>query len=563
MTKLQTISPLQTDALTETFRQLQGRVTELGLNLSIWNVQRRCTGRLCLNCEFCRTIHNASRSSLSKASREVVERVIATAEPVITSNEVGCSLIGLPIRHRRKLSGVMIACWPTIEMLDEERLARMCDRIHLDHGVMTNLAEEACRYHENYAGTMVNVLGWLIKDQQNLSTASGELSTLSTNLANTYEELSLVYCISGSMRVTQNPREFLQNACDELLEVMNLSAVAVVVHPRESDKRNELVVTAGQIDLDDTQLKLLVAQRLAKNPEANANPQVNNNFAQSSAAFEAFDESFTANIENLITVPLVCEEGNIGMLMGINKLSGDFDSVDLKLVSSIGSQAAAFLTNSRLYDDLRDLMMGVLHALTASIDAKDPYTCGHSRRVAQLSKILAEACGLGQDKVQRIYMSGLLHDVGKIGVSEAILRKPGRLTDEEFRLIMRHPAKGAEIMSGIKQLEDIVAGILTHHEHPDGHGYPNALSGTQIPLEGLIVGLADSFDAMTSGRTYRKALSIEEVIEEIKINSGTQFDPDLVETFLKMDLEVLLKELYEPANNKVADCFSGDTPRWK
>lgn len=299
MTKLQTISPLQTDALAETFRQLQGRVAELGLNLSIWNVQRRCAGRLGPNCEFCRIVHNSSRSSLSKVSREVVERVIATAEPVITSNEIGCSLIGLPIRHRRKLSGMMVACWPTMEMLDEERMARMCDRIHLDRSVMTNLAEETCRYHENYAETMVNVLGWLIKDQQNLSTARGELATLSTNLANTYEELSLVYCISGSMRVTQNPREFLQNACDELLEVMNLSAAAVVVHPREPNKGNGFVVTAGQIDLDDAQLELLVTQRLAKNPEANASPHVDNNFAQLS---DMLDKDFTANVKNLITV---------------------------------------------------------------------------------------------------------------------------------------------------------------------------------------------------------------------------------------------------------------------
>jgi HD-GYP domain-containing protein (c-di-GMP phosphodiesterase class II) len=242
-------------------------------------------------------------------------------------------------------------------------------------------------------------------------------------------------------------------------------------------------------------------------------------------------------------VPLISDRKPIGVLIGFNKCSGDFDSIDLKLISSIGSQTAIFLEYSRLYADMEDLLMGVLHAMTASIDAKDPYTCGHSQRVALISKRLAEACDLSADRVQRIYLAGLLHDVGKIGVPESLLRKPGKLTPEEYDMVKNHPVIGAKILGGIRQLEDVLVGIIAHHERLDGKGYPNGLKGEAVPLEGRILGLADCFDAMTSDRTYRKRLSLEETAEEIRRNVGTQLDAVLVEKLLSMDLKVFMDEL--------------------
>jgi putative two-component system response regulator len=220
--------------------------------------------------------------------------------------------------------------------------------------------------------------------------------------------------------------------------------------------------------------------------------------------------------------------------------------VDLKLMSSIGSQAAVFLANYRLYADLQELLMGVLHALTSSIDAKDPYTSGHSHRVAILSRRLAERSGFDSARADRIYMAGLLHDVGKIGVPESVLCKPGRLTDDEYRIIKEHPAIGAKIIGGVRQLSDLAVGVLTHHERPDGRGYPQGLKGDQMPVEGRIIGLADCFDAMTTDRTYRAALPLEAVVEEIRKNAGTQFDARLAEKFLAMDLASVLVELREP-----------------
>jgi HD-GYP domain-containing protein (c-di-GMP phosphodiesterase class II) len=245
-------------------------------------------------------------------------------------------------------------------------------------------------------------------------------------------------------------------------------------------------------------------------------------------------------VHNLLAVPLTTEDSSVGVLIALNKRSGDFDSVDLKLVKSIGTQTAVFLEYTRLYTDMKELLMGVLHALTASIDAKDPYTCGHSHRVAEISRRLAQAAGLPAEKVQRIYLTGLLHDIGKIGVPESVLRKPGKLTAEEYELVKAHPAIGARILGGIRQFDDVRVGILTHHERLDGLGYPRGLAGDQVPLEGRIICLADSLDAMTSDRTYRPALSPEAAAEEIRRVAGTQVDPALAEMLLNTDLAAVL-----------------------
>jgi putative nucleotidyltransferase with HDIG domain len=198
-----------------------------------------------------------------------------------------------------------------------------------------------------------------------------------------------------------------------------------------------------------------------------------------------------------------------------------------------------------LYADLQDLLMGVLHALTATIDAKDPYTCGHSQRVAMLSKLLAQRVGFPPAKVQELYLAGLLHDIGKIGVPEQVLCKEGRLTDEEYGSMKRHPSIGAKILQGIRQLDEVIVGILTHHERPDGKGYPQRLSGAQVPIEGRIVGLADVFDAMTSDRTYRKAMQLNVVLAEIRRCAGTQFDPLLVDLLMTFDFTKLMKDLHQ------------------
>lgn len=557
MEQSQKTSSRTLDALAGAFKQIRARMDRLGLNLSLWDAEGNPTGQFTPTCGFCKAVYNSHGGPCMPAAQNVGTQVASQAKPVAGSSEIGCSIIGVPVYKRRRLAGAVVACFPTTQMLDEESMARMCDRLCLDREVMSHLAVGACRHEAGRSKYLINVLDWLVQDQQGLQVAEGELATLSTNLANTYEELSLVYAISGSMRVTQKPRQFLQRVCDELLEVVSLAGATAVVYQRDESDEEEIVVTAGEIGLDDSQVKLLVYNELEPRFAKSARTHVDNNFVPPS------DGRFGRHIRNLVAVPMVAEDYHIGMLVGINKLTGEFDSVDMKLISSVGDQAAVFLANHRLYADLQDLLMGVLHALTASIDAKDPYTCGHSQRVARIAKRLAQECGFSAERAEQVYLAGLLHDIGKIGVPERILCKAGRLTEQEYDIMKRHPLLGAKILAGIRRLKDMIVAIRTHHERPDGTGYPGGMVGQEVPIEGLIIGLADAFDSMTSDRTYREALSLEDVIKEIRKHTGTQFDPEVVQSFLTINLEAFLKELQDPAGTDTQQNLTGEVGQCK
>ncbi len=217
-------------------------------------------------------------------------------------------------------------------------------------------------------------------------------------------------------------------------------------------------------------------------------------------------------------------------------------TVEVRGAMEIADLSTSFNRMSRsieqAMDDLRkaarenhDLFLSSVRALAAAIDAKDPYTRGHSERVARYSVAIARAMELPAEDIRRVRLSALLHDVGKIGIDDRILRKPTALTDEEFEIMKQHPAKGAAIMSAIPQLADIIPGMKYHHEKWEGGGYPDNLKGEQIPMQARIVSVADTFDAMTTTRPYQKAMEISYVIQRIQSLSGTRFDPK-VTTFL-------------------------------
>jgi HD-GYP domain-containing protein (c-di-GMP phosphodiesterase class II) len=192
------------------------------------------------------------------------------------------------------------------------------------------------------------------------------------------------------------------------------------------------------------------------------------------------------------------------------------------------------------------MFAGTVLALINAIDAKDPYTRGHSDRVATFARILAEAASLPEDLVQRSYLCGIVHDLGKIGVPESVLCKPGRLTDDEFALIKAHPEIGHRILRDIPQLHEVLPGVLEHHEKWDGSGYPNRLAGESISMLGRIVCIADCFDAMTSARVYRPGRPVPEVLAEIDRCAGTHFDPELAKAFVAIPLDRLMPHVASP-----------------
>jgi putative nucleotidyltransferase with HDIG domain len=181
---------------------------------------------------------------------------------------------------------------------------------------------------------------------------------------------------------------------------------------------------------------------------------------------------------------------------------------------------------------------GTVSALILTIDAKDHYTHNHSNRVAKLSCSIARAMGVSEQTVKEIGNAASIHDIGKIGIEENILRKNGKLSAEEYTEIKKHPAIGVRIVQSIPFLEDAMPVIKHHHERHDGTGYPDGLTGDQIPLSARIVIVADAIDAMMSNRPYRDALTMEKVFNELRENAGTQFDPDIVDIIEKGDISL-------------------------
>ncbi|MBR2069240.1 MAG: HD domain-containing protein [Candidatus Gastranaerophilales bacterium] len=192
-------------------------------------------------------------------------------------------------------------------------------------------------------------------------------------------------------------------------------------------------------------------------------------------------------------------------------------------------------SKSLILKDLKELFYKTIKSIASALDAKDPYTHGHSMRVTLYSIILARELGVPNSELEMVETAGLLHDIGKIAIPTSILCKPGKLDDEEFAIMKSHPVNSEKLIASIKKLHDISPGVKHHHERWDGRGYPDHLAGEGIPYSARIIALADTYDAMTSTRSYRKALAHEVAIEEISKCAGTQFDPVLAQKFVEIE----------------------------
>jgi putative nucleotidyltransferase with HDIG domain len=269
------------------------------------------------------------------------------------------------------------------------------------------------------------------------------------------------------------------------------------------------------------------------------NPHSRNYSIRSSRPAGLPEGEFSYFNRSAITVPLRSEplakdqaevhEHVLGGLMVLNKPRAAFQEEDAQLVRILADQASTFLQIAEMYESSEELFLGVIKSLITAIDAKDPYTQGHSQRVSDYSVLIAQELGLDETLVNDIRIGSLLHDIGKIGISDSILLKNGTLNIAENELMREHPRTGANILSQVKLLDPMRPAILEHHERLDGSGYPAKLTDKQISWMGRIVAVADVFDAMTSNRPYRLALSVPEVLAYLHEKAGILFDAPCVE----------------------------------
>ena len=415
-----------------------------------------------------------------------------------------------------------------------EELQRFCSEHELDYTSIERVARSS-RRDSDY---LEDMLMKFAEEFESFDEATRQVEMVSTQLAQTYEELVLLYNMSTNMQVTQSNSTYLQMACDQITQMVNVEGIAIFLE-KEVDYNRQLMLVAGSgvISVDQTIIDVLnvrLTEELSNGTEALLDSDVDGSFKY----------DWPDQIKNIIAVGLHSNEKVIGLMVATNIIGKpDFDSIEVKLFNSVANQCAVFVENGRLFGDLKELFIGTLKTLANSIDAKDQYTRGHSERVAFISRWIAERLmdshSINEDYVHKVYLAALLHDIGKIGIDEKVLRKSGALTDEERSQIISHPRIGATILGDIKQMSDVVQGVVSHHERVDGKGYPAGLSGDRFPLMGKIISIADSFDAMTSKRVYRNAMSMQRALDEIEKGLGTQFDAEVGKVFLNSDVRKL------------------------
>ena len=286
--------------------------------------------------------------------------------------------------------------------------------------------------------------------------------------------------------------------------------------------------------------------------KSNGQPVVMNDWS-SGLFVEAKESSQRYEIDSCVLVPVATSSMRLGWLMALNKdtfgssqnprLTGpeyatylsetEFGTFEASLMNATAVILAAHGRNCSLFREKELLLKGVIRSMINAIDAKDSYTCGHSDRVAEFARMIAKELQLPPEQCEQIHMTGLLHDVGKIGVPDSVLKKPGQLTDAEFEQIKQHPVIGHEILKHLKNLSYVLPGVLHHHESVDGSGYPHGLKGDDIPLIARILAVADSYDAMTSNRPYRRGMATARAEQIIRDGAGKQWDSECVEAFFR------------------------------
>jgi len=238
---------------------------------------------------------------------------------------------------------------------------------------------------------------------------------------------------------------------------------------------------------------------------------------------------------SFISVPLKVKNNVIGVLnVNSKRKNNKFTQRDLKLLSILADQAAVAIENIQLYNDMKNMYLGTIQTLALAIEAKDPYTRGHTERVSKYAVRIARKLNLPQKLIRNIEFAALIHDIGKIGIKDSVLTKPGKLSADEYEAVKEHPRIGEQILAPVAFLTNVAPLVLYHHEHYDGRGYMEGLKGEEIPIGARILNVADSFEAMTSDRPYSKGKSLKEAIRELKAHSGTQFDPKVVEALLEV-----------------------------
>jgi HD-GYP domain-containing protein (c-di-GMP phosphodiesterase class II) len=439
----------------------------------------------------------------------------------------GCWIIPLSDGGRSYPPIITVAMALGGDSLQAEQFEAICSEGRLDASISRTALAPLARYRRSDHERLVRTLRWMHEDLLKAQDQGESIEAFSDQLSDCYEQIAHLYELSRAINCLHEPDEFVELACSRLQRTLDFNWIAAAFPHNERIRtilRSPLFV-AGNLPCERRRLQHHVS-RLELSPD------------QRGIMLTSDDSKLASLVRGPVLVePVLCSGDVAGILLAGNKQGFDTDisSIDIQLLRATAEYVGSFVHSAASYHEQRTMFLGTIRAITYTIEAKDRYTRGHSERVAHLAAQLATSAGIDSAMVPRIRLAGMLHDVGKIGVPEAVLRKPGQLTDEEFDAIKRHPVIGYAILRDIGPLQDILPGVLHHHERWDGGGYPQGLAGEAIPLIARLLAIADTFDAMCSDRAYRSARPRKRVVEEMARMGGTQLDPELTQVFLKLD----------------------------
>jgi hypothetical protein len=399
-------------------------------------------------------------------------------------------------------------------------------------------------------------------ERYDLETLRHENEDFVRQVTNDFEEMAFLRNLTDLLEYSDFSADLPTVAASVLPILMPLiQADAILLFEAECQKAGDAGVTAvserprcieGECQVDPQVCHALVAQYQDR---AHDHPLIGN-FPPSQA------NSDFPGVRDFILAAVRNGTQTLGWLLAVNRNLEDdlyadapwrmscaeFGTHEATLLGSSCTILAIHARNMQLFRERESLHLSVVSALASAIEAKDEYTRGHSERVALFAQRIAQAMGHNEDFCRQIYLSGLLHDIGKIGIRDAVLCKPGVLTDEEFNEIQQHPELGWGILADVEHLQDCLPGVLHHHEQYDGRGYPDGLAGRQIPLKGRIIAVADAYDAMTSDRSYRPGMPHEQAVAILREGAGQQWDPQVVNAFLEtLPVILWIKKNYRPS----------------
>ncbi len=345
-------------------------------------------------------------------------------------------------------------------------------------------------------------------------------------------DMEYVLKVGLILNSTLSRRTIMRRAMEYITELLNAEAGSLLLVDHE---KGELYfeIALGDRGARVKEIRLKIGEGIAGWVAKSGKPTVVNDVERDKRWYRKADEKTKFRTRNILCVPVKVKTRVEGVLQALNKKTGDFNNYDLKIFQTFAAQVAIALENARLYEELKNTFIETAEALATSIEARDPYTGGHTKRVVHYSLAVGRELGLDEEELEQLEVAAVLHDIGKIGVDDAVLRKPGKLEPDELAQMRRHPEIGADILSKVEALKDIIPAVLHHQEAYNGSGYPMGLSNDDIPLFARIIAVVDTFDAMTTDRPYRKALPHEVALDELKRCSGSQFDPQVVDAFIR------------------------------